>query len=68
MPQCLGTGNGVVVVVGAGFAGLVAARQLSDSLPHGISKVVVLEARDRVGGRTFTSCLASVQVDLGAEW
>jgi monoamine oxidase len=38
-----------VVVIGAGFAGIVAARDLSEA---GRS-VVVLEARDRIGGRTW---------------
>ena len=40
-----------VVVIGGGISGLCAAKLLA--LEHGIS-VVVLEARDRVGGRTNT--------------
>jgi monoamine oxidase len=44
-----------VVVVGAGFAGLSAARRLR---AKGLS-VVVLEARDRVGGRTLNQDLAA---------
>ena len=51
-----------VVVVGAGFAGLAAARELS-RLGHA---VVVLEGRDRVGGRSYTATLAGTPVDLGA--
>lgn len=51
-----------VVVVGAGFAGLSAAREL---VRLG-SDVVVLEGRDRVGGRSYTGTLAGVPVDLGA--
>ncbi|MCV7280025.1 flavin monoamine oxidase family protein [Mycolicibacterium flavescens] len=50
------------VVVGAGFAGLAAARELT-RLGH---DVVVLEGRDRVGGRSSTVTIAGVAVDLGA--
>ena len=50
-----------VVVVGAGFAGLSAARELV-RLGH---DVVVLEGRDRVGGRSSTALIAGVPVDLG---
>ncbi|WP_298954750.1 FAD-dependent oxidoreductase [uncultured Methylobacterium sp.] len=53
-----------VVVVGAGAAGLAAARRL---LARGLS-VAVLEARDRVGGRTVTTMLRGHPVDLGAHW
>lgn len=55
----------MIVVVGAGFAGLAAARAL---VARG-KRVVVLEARDRVGGRVFTEQLASGPwVDLGGQW
>jgi monoamine oxidase len=50
-----------VVVVGAGFAGLSAARDL---MRRGYD-VVVLEGRDRVGGRSSTTTIAGVPVDLG---
>jgi monoamine oxidase len=54
-----------VIVVGAGMAGLSAARHLGS---HGID-VTVLEARDRVGGRIRTSRLwPDLPVDLGASW
>jgi monoamine oxidase len=54
-----------VVVVGAGLAGLVAARDL---LTAG-REVVVCEARDRVGGRTCTEHLDDgTWVDLGGQW
>jgi monoamine oxidase len=50
-----------VVVIGAGFAGLTAAREL---MKNGYD-VVVLEGRDRVGGRSSTTTLAGIPVDLG---
>jgi monoamine oxidase len=53
-----------VVVVGAGFAGLVAARQLE----RAGKSVVVIEARDRVGGRTFTETHHDTWIDLGGQW
>jgi NADPH-dependent 2,4-dienoyl-CoA reductase/sulfur reductase-like enzyme len=43
-----------VVVVGAGFAGLAAARTLLDRAPKGSVHVTVLEAADRAGGRART--------------
>jgi monoamine oxidase len=49
------------VVIGAGFAGLTAARELA----HMGHEVVVLEGRDRVGGRSSTATIAGVPVDLG---
>jgi monoamine oxidase len=53
-----------VVIVGAGFAGLSAARELSR---QGLG-VSVLEARDRVGGRVRAGEIAGVKVDVGAQW
>jgi monoamine oxidase len=53
-----------VVIVGAGFAGLKTAHDLESK---GYS-VVVLEGRDRVGGRVFTGEIAGVKVDLGGTW
>ena len=53
--------NADIVVVGAGFAGLSAARDLV-RLGH---DVVVLEGRDRVGGRSSTTTIAGTPVDLG---
>jgi len=55
-----------VIVIGAGAAGLTAARSLaSRSL-----QVVLLEARDRVGGRVLsqTSAQAQLSAELGAEF
>ncbi|TQK20881.1 monoamine oxidase [Microbacterium sp. SLBN-154] len=53
-----------VAVVGAGFAGISAARRLHDR-GH---RVVVLEASGRVGGRAQTTQLAGGTVDLGGQW
>lgn len=52
-----------VVVVGAGFAGLAAAERLATA---GI-EVVVLEARERVGGRVWSAELAGGIVERGGE-
>lgn len=61
----MGVGEVDVVVVGAGFSGLAAARELSG---RGLS-VRVLEAADRVGGRTMTvTSAAGSAVDLGGQW
>jgi monoamine oxidase len=53
-----------VIVIGAGLAGLTAARELT----RGGFDVLVLEGRDRVGGRTNSAMLAGVPVDLGASF
>jgi monoamine oxidase len=53
------------VIIGAGAAGLGAAR----TLIQGGARVIVLEARDRVGGRAFCDNTSfPVPVDLGAQW
>ena len=53
-----------VVVVGAGLSGLCAARKLH---AEGVS-VLVVEARDRVGGRTLTAKVGNAGFDLGGQW
>lgn len=53
-----------VVVIGAGMAGLAAARRLSSK---GYD-VIVVEGRDRPGGRVWTDHSLGTPVDLGAAW
>ncbi|MET8953385.1 NAD(P)/FAD-dependent oxidoreductase [Streptomyces sp. NPDC004533] len=50
-----------VIVVGAGYAGVTAARELKDK---GL-KTLILEARGRIGGRTWTSDYAGQLIELG---
>ena len=53
-----------VIVVGAGLSGLVCARRLREAG----KSVVVLEARDRIGGRMHSIPFAGTTIDLGAQW
>ena len=53
-----------VVVVGAGIAGLVAARELARD---GRTRVTVLEGSPRTGGKLLRGSVAGVETDLGAE-
>ena len=52
-----------VVVVCAGLSGLTTAYRL---VRKGIDRVVVLEAKDRVGGRTLTTTVDGTVLDAGA--
>ena len=53
-----------VVIVGAGLAGLTAARELERSG----AAVLVIEAQDRVGGRTMAGRVAGTTVEMGGQW
>jgi monoamine oxidase len=53
-----------VVIIGAGAAGLAAGKRLAaDRLSF-----VILEARDRIGGRAFTKTINGFPLDLGCGW
>ena len=53
-----------VIVIGGGFAGVTAARELRQA---GLS-VLILEARNRLGGRTFTVKRDGKLFELGGAW
>ncbi|WP_312932314.1 flavin monoamine oxidase family protein [Stutzerimonas nitrititolerans] len=53
-----------VIVVGGGFAGATAARECG----HQGYKTLLLEARSRLGGRTFTSHFAGQEIEFGGAW
>ena len=58
------TSSTSIVVIGAGIAGIAAARYLQDK-GH---RVTVLEGRDRLGGRIHTKQFGNNSIDLGAAW
>jgi monoamine oxidase len=53
-----------VIVIGGGFAGVTAAREAA----HAGRDVVLLEARDRLGGRTWTAPWGRAQIEYGGGW
>ena len=57
-------GKDTVLIIGAGIAGLAAANALNNA---GIANIVI-EARDRIGGRLFTKDVGGIPIDLGASW
>jgi monoamine oxidase len=52
------------IVIGGGFAGVTAARDAS----HQGLKTLLVEARPRLGGRTFTTNFAGHEIDMGGTW
>jgi len=64
MLESVAVPGATVGVIGAGAAGIAAARQLLDAG----YQVVIYEGRDRIGGRVHTDTSLGVPVDLGASW
>ena len=58
------SGEAKIIIIGAGIAGLAAARQLKSS---GF-QVTVIEGRNRIGGRIYTDKTLGLPIDLGAAW
>lgn len=54
-----------VVVIGTGFAGLVAARNLARDTSL---NVLLVEGRDRIGGRTWTAKALGEEFEMGGTW
>jgi lysyl oxidase-like protein 2/3/4 len=54
-----------VVVIGTGFAGLIAARDLARDSSL---SVLLVEGRDRIGGRTWTSQALDHEFEMGGTW
>lgn len=53
-----------VIVIGAGYAGLTATRDLTTTGHN----VLLLEARDRIGGRTWSADVNSYPFEMGGTW
>ncbi|CAL1280878.1 unnamed protein product [Larinioides sclopetarius] len=54
-----------IIIIGAGIAGISAAHHL---VKNGETDFIILEARNRIGGRIISIPLGEDQVDLGATW
>ena len=55
-----------VIIIGAGISGLATARQIKKMDP-GVD-LIILEAKDRIGGRAYTLKKEPFEIDLGASW
>ncbi len=58
------SGDYDVIIIGGGFCGVTAARECR----HAGYRVLLLEARNRLGGRTFTANFNGRPVDMGGTW
>ena len=60
-----------VVIVGAGLSGLATARRILSKTENTLEKlpsILIVEARNRVGGRTETYEILDAKIDVGAQW
>lgn len=57
-----------VIIIGAGFAGLIACRELSRRPLGKDLKILMLEGRDRIGGRTWTAKALGEEFEMGGTW
>ncbi|OAL44422.1 flavin-containing amine oxidase [Pyrenochaeta sp. DS3sAY3a] len=62
LPECPDVFD--VIIIGAGYTGLVAARDLTTQG----KTVLLLEARDRIGGRTWHSTMNGFNYEMGGTW
>lgn len=60
----MATENYDVIIIGAGFAGVTAARELSKKG----YRTLILEARDRLGGRTWVDQQLGRKLEMGGTW
>lgn len=54
-----------VLILGAGVAGISAAKSLHEG---GVDNFLILEARDRIGGRMHSAEFGGIRVELGEQW
>lgn len=67
-PSCPATDDGYdadVLILGAGMAGITAAKTLHEA---GVNSILILEARDRIGGRMRSENFGGMRVEIGANW
>lgn len=67
MARAIGRGpiDRKIIVVGAGISGLAAVCRLKE---HGFKDVALIEARDRIGGRTYSKPYGASYIEIGAQW
>ena len=64
-PNCDRDPDAQVLILGAGMAGLGAARKLSES---GITDFLILKQRDQIGGRVQSTQFGGTTIELGPQW